>query len=108
MTPADDSEVRRFRALTDRTIRGIEAARFTPGDRVRIVELPGAPAWVGRIGTVLYIQAGGLWRVRVALEPTYTSTGDLERAASTINVAGNQIVKISDDEEGGEAGAGHR
>jgi hypothetical protein len=100
MTPDDDSEARRFRALTDRTVRGIEAARFSPGDRVRIVENPGAPAWVGRIGTVLYVQAGGLWRVRVALEPTYTSTGDLERGAVTINVAGRQIVKITDEEDG--------
>jgi hypothetical protein len=38
--------------------------------------------------------------VRVALEPTYTSTGDLERGAVTINVAGRQIVKITDEEDG--------
>jgi hypothetical protein len=91
-------DARRFRALTDRMIRGIEAARFAPGDRVRIVELAGLPQWVGRTGTVLYVRAGGLWRVRVALVPTYTSVGELERAAVAIDVAGRQIVKIADDE----------
>lgn len=94
----DDRTIRLIGHMTDRTIRQIEAARFAPGDRVRIVQLDAVPDWVGRTGTVLEVRAGGLWPVRVDLDTTYTPAGDVERLPSTINFAGAQIVKHADDD----------
>ena len=97
MASRDPDDAPRMAQVAAATARQIEAARYAPKDRVRVLpdgELP--TQWIGREGIVLEVTKRGAWPVRIELDPTP------EHAGGTHRFAPDQLEKI------GPGGEGHR